>query len=198
MPATLSYCRVSTGGQTEASQVDRHDAVGYDRMFIDRGVHGDVAPRDRPAMAELLEYARPGDVVQVVDMTRLGRSSVQALVFMDWAVNERRLHIRTLREGIDTTSAHGQLLAGLFSAISAWELSLIRARTQEGIAAARARGVRFGRPTVISSERRDAVLRMRAEGMTQASIARTLGVGTTTVQRVLATAKDEAAALAAN
>lgn len=192
MSARLAYCRISTGGQTEDSQVEQHEAAGYERLFVDRGVHGDVAPRDRPAMAELLTYARRGDVLQVVDMTRLGRSSVQALVFMDWAVNERGIHIRTLREGIDTTSAHGQLLAGLFSAISAWELSLIRARTQEGIAAARLRGVRFGRPTVVTEDRRDAILRMRGDGMTQAAIARTLGIGTTTVQRVLTTSADSA------
>ena len=192
MSARLAYCRISTGGQTEASQVEQHEAAGYERMFVDRAVHGDVAPRDRPAMADLLVCARPGDVLQVVDMTRLGRSIAQALVFMDWLVNEKGVHVRTLREGIDTRSAHGQLLAGLVSAISAWELSLLRARTQEGIAAARLRGVRFGRPTVVTDDRRDAILRMRGDGMTQAAIARTLGIGMTTVQRVLTTTADSA------
>lgn len=106
MGARLAYCRVSAGGQTEASQVEQHEAAGYERLFVDRGVHGDVAPRDRPAMAELLlAYGRPGDVLQAVDMSRLGRSSVRALVFMDWLVNEKGVHVRTLREGIDTTSA---------------------------------------------------------------------------------------------
>lgn len=59
MSARLAYCRASTGGQAEASQVEQHEAASYERLFVDRGMHGGVAPRDRPAMAELLAYA-PG------------------------------------------------------------------------------------------------------------------------------------------
>jgi DNA invertase Pin-like site-specific DNA recombinase len=193
MTAVAAYARVSTGSQTEASQVDQLTTAGFDRLWIDHGTHGDIAPQNRPVMVELLDWVRPGDVLLTVDMTRLGRSSVQALVFMDHLVNERQVNVRTIREGIDTTTAHGQLLAGLFSAISAWELSLIRARTREGIAAARQRGVKFGRPTVVSPDRRDAILAMRRDGMTQAAIGRTLGIGTTTVQRVLTAAQDDVA-----
>jgi len=193
MTAVAAYARVSTGSQTEASQVDQLTTAGFDRLWIDHGTPGDIAPQNRPVMVELLDWVRPGDVLLTVDMTRLGRSSVQALVFMDHLVNERQVNVRTIREGIDTTTAHGQLLAGLFSAISAWELSLIRARTREGIAAARQRGVKFGRPTVVSPDRRDAILAMRRDGMTQAAIGRTLGIGTTTVQRVLTAAQDDVA-----
>lgn len=181
----LGYVRVSTGGQTEDSQVDQLTAVGVDRVFADRAVHGDVAPGDRPAMKELLGYARADDVLVTVDMTRLGRSAIQALMFMDQLANQRAMHVRTLREGIDTSGAHGKLMAHLFGAIAEWELALIRARTNEGIASARARGVRFGRPPAVSEAMRKEIIDKRAAGMTQRAIGELFRVGTTTVQRVL-------------
>lgn len=189
----LGYVRVSTGGQTEGSQLDQLTAAGVDRVFTDRAVHGDVAPTERPAMKELLAYARAGDVVVTVDMTRLGRSAIQALTFMDQLANQRAMHVRTLREGIDTSGAHGKLMAHLFGAIAEWELALIRARTNEGIAAARARGVQFGRPPVATEAQRREIVQKRAAGMTQRDIAELFRVGTTTVQRVLRDHDDQAA-----
>jgi DNA invertase Pin-like site-specific DNA recombinase len=89
----------------------------------------------------LLDFARPGDIVCVVRVDRLGRSLKELLETVE-GFKARGLGFRSLEERLDTVSASGELVFHVFGAIAHFERRLIVERTRDGIAAARARGKR--------------------------------------------------------
>jgi DNA invertase Pin-like site-specific DNA recombinase len=140
----LGYARVSTADQDAASQHDRLEGAGAVRIFTDI-VSG--ASGDRPELARLIEQARPGDSLCVTRLDRLGRSLAELLGTVG-ELKERGIHLASLEERIDTSSAAGELVFHVFGAIAHFERRLISERTREGLAAARRRGSRPGRPQV--------------------------------------------------
>jgi DNA invertase Pin-like site-specific DNA recombinase len=91
------------------------------------------------------------------------------------------IHFVSLHEGVDTSTPNGRLVFGIFASIAEFERELIRGRVRSGLAAARARGKRLGRPRV--SIDRSEVVSLRGAGMSWAKIASRLGVGEGTVYR---------------
>jgi len=138
----------------------------------------------RPKLDELLDYAREGDVIVVVDLSRLGRSIRQLVILAD-DQRQRGVHLRSLTQGIDTSAPQGGLLLGLFAALAEMERKVLVSRTLDGLAVARARGRVGGRPTSMPPERLEAAQAMLAAGVTKASVARSLGVSRTTIYRAL-------------
>ena len=142
MPDALGYARVSTAGQDLEAQRRRLRAEGgVLRVFEDVASGRSF---DRPGLAALLDYARPGDTVCVVRLDRLGRSLRELLETVE-GFRTRDLAFRSLEERLDTGSAAGELVFHVFGAIAHFERRLIAERTKDGIAAARARGKRPGR-----------------------------------------------------
>ena len=95
----------------------------------------------------------------------------------------------SLHEGVDTSTPNGRLVFGIFASIAEFERELIRDRVRSGIAAARARGKRLGRPKATVDVSRIAAL--RAQGLSWAKISEVLGIGEGTVRRAaLASAKN--------
>lgn len=181
MSARLGYARVSTQGQDLAGQRARLEAAGAARVFED--VASGRAP-SRPGLAALVDYARPGDAVVVVRLDRLGRSLAE-LIEIVAALREREVALVSLEEAIDTGSAAGELVFHVFGALAQFERRLIAERTRDGLAAARARGARPGRPPA-DAARLDAALRLVATGLGPAEAARRVGLGRSTVYRALA------------
>lgn len=139
----LGYARVSTDEQLLDRQIDALKAVGVDKIF-DEKITGKKA--DRPKLQELLEHLRHGDVVVVVDLTRLSRSTKDLFDIVE-KIQATGADIKSLKENwIDTTTPHGKLLFTIFAGISQFERDLISQRTKEGLASARARGRNGGRP----------------------------------------------------
>ncbi|MCZ6490329.1 MAG: recombinase family protein [Acidobacteria bacterium] len=89
----------------------------------------------------------------------------------------------SLHEGVDTSTPNGRLVFGIFASIAEFERELIRDRVRSGLAYAKAKGVKLGRPRrVVDSER---IARLRAQGLSWAKIAKQAGIGEGTVRRVL-------------
>jgi len=121
---SLGYARVSTSHQTLDQQHDALNAAGVERIFDDK-MSGTRA--DRPGLAALLDYARDGDTVTVVALDRLGRS-LSGIVKTVEDLHGRGILLRSLREGIDYSTAVGRMVAGIFASLAEYERTLINER----------------------------------------------------------------------
>ncbi len=149
-PRMIGYARVSTNDQELNLQVDALKAQGVtkEHLFFDK-MSG--AKEDRPGLAACNEVLRRGDTLLVWRLDRLGRS-MRHLVNMIEDLKERGIGFRSISDGmIDTTSASGELVLNIFSALAQFERRLIQERTNAGLAAARARGRVGGRPPLDES-----------------------------------------------
>lgn len=181
--STLIYARVSTADQCTDSQLDRLRAIEHDREFIDQGVSGRLA--SRPALDEMLAYARAGDVVVVTKLDRLGRS-VKNLCEIVEDLAERDIDLRVLDQGLDTSTPAGRLMFHVLSAIGEFEHSLNVSRTREGLASARARGRVGGRRPKLSEIQVSQARRMYESGeYTVEEIGATFGCSRPTIYRAL-------------
>lgn len=177
----VGYMRVSTEGdrQTMDLQRDALLAAGVDErhLFDDRasGSRG-----DRAGLAKALAFLRPGDCLVVWKLDRLGRSLPHLLTTVT-ALRERGVAFRSLTEQMDTTTPQGELLFHIFGALAQFERSLIQERVQAGLAAARRRGRRGGRPIAIDAEKLAAVIAALDGGATKAAVCRTFGIRRSTL-----------------
>lgn len=138
----VGYARVSTRDQTVALQVDALKAVGCGKVYTEV-ISG--AATERPILAKLLDEVRPGDIVVVWKLDRLGRS-LKHLVETVNLLLQQDVGIKSLNDPIDTTTPQGRLVFNLFASLAEFERDVIRERTQAGLSAARARGRTGGRP----------------------------------------------------
>ena len=181
--ALLGYARVSRDGQEIRRQLDALRDAGCVRIFTDEGVSG--ARASRPGLDEMLLYARPGDTIVIQALDRLGRRTADLLRLVEtW--REQGIGLRILSLDIDSTSPAGVLLITLLSALAENERLVLVERTLDGLAAARRRGKRGGRPPTTSPAQRQESLRMRKEGRSLNEIAAILGCSERTIRRVLA------------
>lgn len=181
-PTRIGYARVSTGDQTVAGQVDALTAAGCGRIFCDEGVSGGLA--HRPALDAMLAHVRRGDTIVVVRLDRVGRSLAHLVTLVE-DLTARGVGLASLSEAIDTSTATGRMVLGIFGTLAEFERALIRERTMAGLQAARARGRVGGRPTVQTVERREAARKMVGGGMTLSATASMLGVSRQTVRRMV-------------
>lgn len=179
--ARIGYARVSTADQTTDPQTDLLAAAGCERIFVET-VSG--ALRDRPQLRACLDYLRPGDVLVVAKLDRLGRSLAH-LIETVTTLDSRGIGLVSLSESIDTTTAAGRLLLHVLGAVSQFERDLIVERTQAGLAAARARGRKGGRPPKITPEKVEAARMLIASGRTVEEAASAVGVSRATLYRHL-------------
>ena len=162
--ACCIYARVSTAEQNAAMQLEELRAFAAKREweiveeFIDSGVSG--SKESRPALNRLLADAkrRKFDAVLVYRYDRFARS-LRQLVNALSEFDALGIHFVSLHEGVDTSTPNGRLVFGIFASIAEFERELIRSRVRSGLAAARAKGKRLGRPRVIVDARRIATLR---------------------------------------
>ena len=184
----VGYMRVSSEGdrQTTALQRDALLAAGVD----DRHLHEDRASGardDRPGLARALGFVRRGDCLVVWKLDRLGRSLPHLLAIVA-DLRERGIAFRSLTEQMDTTTPHGELLVSIFGALAQYERALAQERVRAGLAAARRRGRRGGRPPEIGPEKLEAITAALDAGATKAAVCRTFGVKRTTLIETLARA----------
>lgn len=169
--ALIGYGRVSTSDQSADLQVDALQQAGCIRLFIDQA-SGTLD--HRPELDRLLDQLRPGDVVVVWRLDRLGRS-LRNLIEIVRLLEERQVGLKSLTEAIDTSTPGGKLVFHLFGALAEFERSLIVERTKAGLEAARARGRKGGRPRAMTPKKIEVAHEMYASKKhTLASIAETL------------------------
>lgn len=184
--AQLGYARVSTGHQSLDQQLDALSAAGVDpdRIYRDK-LSGTSSREQRPGLAALLDYARPGDAIVVVGIDRLGRNAAEVMATIR-ELRDRDIVLRSLREGIDSSNATGRMVAGVLASLAELELELGRERRTAAREARRARGQHIGRPKALNEKKAALAMRMHASGESASTIANTLGVSRATVYRVLA------------
>nr|WP_312882636.1 recombinase family protein [Streptosporangium album] len=177
--ALVGYARVSTRDQRLDRQTRALEAAGCIRIFADK-LSGKNT--DREDLAKALDYLRPGDALIVPSLDRLARS-LQDLITIVADLRRRGVGFRSLKEALDTTTG-GRLVFHVFAALAEFIRELIVEGTHEGLAAARARGQRLGRPPAMTSEqvRHARDLLTRPEN-TVSSIARLLGVSRSTIYK---------------
>ena len=139
----LGYARCSTLDQNLDWQIDALTKEGCDRIFQEKFTG---TRKDRPELLRMMDMLREGDTVIICELTRLSRS-VKDLFDLVEQVEKAGANIKSLKEPwLDTTTPQGRLLFTIFSDVSQFERELIRERTMEGLASARARGRMGGRP----------------------------------------------------
>lgn len=179
----LGYARVSTGDQRLDLQLDALKAAGCQRVWSDTA-SGSLT--ERPELVQLFDHLRPGDTIVVWRLDRLGRS-VRHLIDVAGELGKRGVGLRSLQEGIDTTTPGGRLVFHVFSALAQFEREVIIERSRAGVAAARARGRVGGRPALMTPAKLGTARRLR-EGQqhTLEEIASVIGVSRSTLVRHLA------------
>jgi DNA invertase Pin-like site-specific DNA recombinase len=178
----IGYARASTDDQNLTQQRAALNAAGCKRIFAERvtGTHS-----RRPELVRMLDHLRAGDVVTVVRLDRLARNTRDLLDIAE-RLKAQGAGLRSLAEPwADTTSPAGRLVLTVFAGIAEFERSLIVERTRTGRAAARARGVRFGRRPVLSPDQVEHARALLADGRTTAETARLMGVHRATLYRAL-------------
>lgn len=184
----LGYARVSTGHQSLDQQTDALTAAGVDpaRIYSDK-LTGTSTKEQRPGLAALLDYARPGDVIVVKGVDRLGRTAAEVMTTIKTLL-DKGIVIRALREGVDSSTPTGRMVMGVMASMAELELELQRERVAAAKAARKARGADIGRPKALDAAQVRQAVAMRASGEPVPDIARTLGVSVSTVHRALRTA----------
>jgi DNA invertase Pin-like site-specific DNA recombinase len=148
--------------------------------------------RERPGLASLLDYARPGDAIVVVGIDRLRRNAAEVMNTIR-ELRDRDIVLRSLREGIDTSKSTGRMVAGVLASVAELELELGRERRAAAREARRARGQHIGRPKALDESKSALAQRMHGSGESASTIAATLGVSRPTVYRALADVNDATA-----
>ena len=155
----IGYARVSTLEQRLDLQQDALRDAGCERIFTD-SVSG--AKNERPGLTAALAACRAGDILVVWKLDRLGRSLAH-LVETVQALAGRGIGLRSLQEQLDTTTSGGKLIFHIFASLAEFERDLIRERTNAGLAAARARGRKGGRPKGVDEKKRKAALALKRD-----------------------------------
>jgi len=180
---SYGYARVSTNDQDLGSQETELLAAGCAKVFKEKA---SGAKTDRVALGKVIRRLEPGDVLVVTRLDRLARSTRDLLNILA-TVSERQADFRSLRDTwADTTTPHGRLMLTVLGGLAEFERELIRARTGDGRAPAKTRGVKFGRPSALTPHQRQEVMQRFAQGEAQAELARSYGVSQATISRLAA------------
>ena len=182
----IGYARVSKGEQDLSLQLDALKQQGCRRnqVFVDKA---SGARSKRPGLDACLESLRAGDVLHVWRLDRLGRSMPHLITLVE-ELRNRQVGFRSVCDGvIDTTTASGDLVFHIFSALAQFERRLIQERTQAGLQAARARGRHGGRrPIDVNDPRvRTAKHLYQDKSLSISEMCRTLNISRATLYRYL-------------
>lgn len=177
----VGYMRVSSDGDRQVLDLQRDAllAAGVDERHLFKD-HASGSCGERAGLAKALAFVRPGDCLVVWKLDRLGRSLPHLLATVN-DLKTRGIAFRSLTEQMDTTTPQGEFLFHVFGALAQFERSLIQERVQAGLAAARRRGRRGGRPVAIDAEKLGAVITALDGGATKAAVCRTFGIKRSTL-----------------
>lgn len=185
------YVRVSTNEQTTENQVLELKAwagrAGHEIVAIydDNGVSGAKGREHRVEFDKLLKGAvrREFDLVAAWSVDRLGRSLQDLIGFLQ-ELHGSGVDLYLHQQALDTTTPGGRAMFQMMGVFAEFERSMISERVKSGLARAKSNGKTLGRPKV-SDEVEERIVSMRSQGKGMLAIAKELGIGTSTVQRVI-------------
>jgi DNA invertase Pin-like site-specific DNA recombinase len=186
------YLRVSTDSQTTDNQRRELEGVaarcGWQivKIYEDAGVSGSKGRDKRPGLDAMMKAvnAKDFEMVAAWSVDRLGRSLTDLLSILQ-ALHDKGVDLFLHQQGLDTSTTAGRAMFQMLGVFAEFERGIIRERVNAGLARAREHGMALGRPrTEPATEKR--IRSLRAKGMGVLKIGRTLGIGTSVVQRVVA------------
>ena len=191
MKRVAIYGRVSTKTQDTENQlrelrkVARHHGWKVTHKYIDHGISGSKGRDQRPQFDEMLKAVvrKEFDVIMAWSVDRLGRSLQHLLGFLD-EIHAKGAHLYLHQQGVDTTTPAGKALFQMTGVFAEFERAMIQERVKAGLERAKAQGKVLGRPKVSKTVERK-ILKARRQGKGMLRIARDVGCGTGTVQRVV-------------
>ena len=179
----IGYIRVSTDDQNLSLQKDALLKYGVD----ERNIFSDKTSGSkdkRVGLDKALEFLKDGDTLVVWKLDRLGRSLAH-LISVITDLKNRNVSFVSITEGMDTTTASGELFFHIFGALAQFERSLIQERVKAGLEAAKNRVIRCGRPRAISEEKMIAIKKALNDGMSISSFCLTFEVKRRTLKERL-------------
>jgi DNA invertase Pin-like site-specific DNA recombinase len=175
------YARVSTADQNLDRQIDALNKYGVDKIFCEK-MSG--TKKNRPELDLMLQKVQTGDPIVVESLSRLGRSVKNLSELME-LFNSKNIHLVSLKEVIDTSSATGKLLFSIISSLAQFERDNLADRTKEGLDAARARGRHGGRPKTKSKALQKAIALYKTKEYSVTEVTDLTGISKSTLYRAL-------------
>ena len=179
----LGYARVSTVGQTLEAQLNQLKEAGCSRIFREK-VSG--AKVDRKELGKLLKAITAGDQVVVTRIDRLARSVFELFAIVKKIIDAGGQFLSLAEPWADTSTSTGRLMIAVLGGLADVERDLIRTRTGEGRARAKARGQHMGRPAKMTAAQKQEARRRRKDGESVADLARSYGVSPAAIYRTTA------------
>jgi DNA invertase Pin-like site-specific DNA recombinase len=177
----IGYARISTDKQTAAAQRRALEAAGCERIVEEQA----SGAKDRPQLIALLDILEIGDTLTVWKFDRLGRS-LPDLLNIVMRIEARAAHLVSLTEQIDTSTSSGRMVFHVMGALAQFERDLISERTKAGLEAAKAEGVTLGRPRKLTPAKIKHARKLIDSGESPPRVAKSLGVGASTLRAALA------------
>ena len=178
----IGYGRVSTRDQQLEAQQDQLAEAGVDRIFVEKITGTKI---DRPQLNAARDALREGDTLVVTRLDRLGRST-KDLLEIAGDLEARGVELEVIEQSINTKTPEGRLFFRMVSSFAEFEHDMMRSRTMDGLAAARARGRVGGRRSKLSASQVAAIQRRYADGESVTDIAASFNVSRPTAYRAIA------------
>lgn len=177
----VGYGRISTTDQNLDGQEDALHAAGCSRVFMDTFTGTKAS---RPEWDRTRDFLREGDVLVITRLDRLGRSTKDLLDIADW-LQANRIELVCTDQAINTTTPEGKLFFTMVSAFAEFEHGMMRARTIDGLAAAKSRGRVGGRKPKLSPQQVKSIRKRYQDGEGATALALSFNVSRPTVYRAL-------------
>ena len=181
----VAYLRVSATDQSLATQLAKVKALGndVDRVFEEKA---SGLKHDRPVLAECLAYVREGDTLVVTRADRIARSAAHLLGTVQ-ALKKKGVAVRFLDQPeLNTEGKYADFLLTVLAGVAQLERDIMDEKRRDGIAAARARNVKFGRPRLVNDKLEAEARALKKKGLATPEIARRLNLGVSTTYRLFA------------
>lgn len=152
----IGYARVSTRDQNLDIQLKALEEAGCEKIYTDK-ISGNK--KDRIGLTKLLSYIRPGDTLVVYKLSRLSRS-LMGIISIIGKLKEQNIDIKILTQNVDTRTPEGKLFFHMIAAFNEFQRELIVDNINAGLQVARDKGIKLGRPSIITEEKRNLVMAM--------------------------------------
>lgn len=185
----IAYVRVSTVEQNEERQLEALKKYNIEKWFKEKVSGKDT---NRKQLQAMLDFAREGDTIYVLDFSRLARSTVDLLSIVE-KLNAKNIHLVSLKENINSSTPQGKLMLTMIGAIAEFERANILERQREGIAIAKRKGLYKGRkPKLVEKELFDSKYKeYLARKLSKTKFADACGITRPTLDRFIAAYEED-------